>query len=67
MRIREIINEDIQDSEPVELHISHDEDDDQWIVWFPHPLGGKEILGQFDNHDEAKEFWWEQVKSQDIT
>jgi len=48
----------------VELHCTQDED--QWLVWFLHPLGGMEVLGTFDNETEARQFWQEQMDSADF-
>lgn len=48
----------------VELHCTQDED--QWLVWFPHPLGGMEVLGTFDTETEAQQFWQEQMDSADF-
>jgi hypothetical protein len=28
----------------IELFCTYDEDDEEWLVWFPHPLGGKNVL-----------------------
>jgi hypothetical protein len=52
-------------SEPVELHCTYDEDRDEWHVWFPHPLGGMNVLESFDNEAEARAFWQEQIDSAD--
>ena len=51
---------------PVELHCTQDEDTGEWLVWFPHPLGGMNVLGMFDNKTEAREFWQEQLDSVDF-
>jgi hypothetical protein len=48
----------------VELHCTQDED--QWLVWFPHPMGGMEVLGTFDNETKARQFWQEQMDSADF-
>lgn len=52
-------------SEPVELHCTQDEDTKEWIVWFPHPLGGMYILETFDNETEARVYYQEQLNSAD--
>jgi hypothetical protein len=52
-------------SEPVELYCTYDRDRDEWIVWFPHPLGGMDVLETFDNEEEARAFWQEQLDSAD--
>jgi hypothetical protein len=48
-------------SEPVELYCTQDKDTKEWIVWFLHPLGGMDVLGTFDNEQEAHEFWQDQM------
>ena len=53
-------------SDPVELHCTQDEDTGEWLVWFPHPLGGMDVLGTFDNETEARTFWQEQMDSADF-
>ena len=53
-------------TEPVELHCTQDEDTGEWLVWFPHPLGGMDVLGTFDNQTEAQAFWQEQMDSADF-
>ena len=40
-------------SEPVELYCTQDEDTGEWLVWFPHPLGGMNVLESFDNEADA--------------
>lgn len=52
-------------AEPVELHCTQDSDTGQWLVWFPHPLGGMDVIGSFDNEAEARQFWQEQIDSAD--
>lgn len=51
-------------NDPVELCCTPD-DDGTWLVWFPHPLGGHEVIGQFDTEAEARAFWQEQIDSAD--
>ena len=46
----------------VELFVTQDEEG-QWLVWFPHPLGGMNVLDTFDNEDAATAFWHEQMDS----
>jgi hypothetical protein len=53
-------------TEPVELHCTQDEDTAEWLVWFPHPLGGMDVLGTFDNEADARDFWQEQMDSADF-
>lgn len=50
-------------NDPVELFCTYDEDDSVWYVWFPHPLGGMNVLESFDNEKDAREFWQEQINS----
>lgn len=49
----------------IELYCTQD-DDGQWLVWFPHPLGGMNVLETFDNETEARAFYLEQLKSADF-
>jgi hypothetical protein len=49
----------------VELYCTYDTDSEVWFVWFPHPLGGMEVLGEFDSETEARSFWQEQIDSAD--
>jgi len=58
------LDKDIQMSEPVELYCTQG-DEGQWLVWFPHPLGGKSVLEEFDNEKEAREFWQDQIDNAD--
>lgn len=48
----------------VELYCTQDEDGN-WLVWFPHPLGGMNVLESFDNEADARAFWQEQMDSAD--
>lgn len=52
--------------EPVELYCTQDEDTGEWLVWFPHPLGGMDVLETFDNEIAARAFWQEQIDSADF-
>ena len=52
--------------EIVQLHCTYDADANEWLVWFPHPLGGMDVLGTFDNEVEARAFWQEQMDSADL-
>jgi hypothetical protein len=52
--------------EPVELYCTLDEDSGQWLVWFPHPLGGMNVLDSFDYEADAREFWQQQMDSVDL-
>ena len=51
--------------EPVELYCTQNEDTKEWLVWFPHPLGGMNVLETFDNELEARQFWQEQIDNAD--
>ena len=55
---------DDYDDDEVELYCT--EEDGEWIVWFPHPLGGKYVLETFDNEASARAYWQEQVDSADF-
>jgi hypothetical protein len=48
----------------VELYCTQNEDS-QWLVWFPHLLGGMNVLETFDNETDAREFWQAQIESVD--
>jgi hypothetical protein len=50
----------------VELYCTYDEDRNEWLVWFPHPLGGMNVLDSFDNETDARRFWQEQIDSADF-
>jgi hypothetical protein len=52
--------------EHIELYCTYDENRNEWIVWFPHPLGGMKILETFDNEAAARTFWQEQIDSADF-
>jgi hypothetical protein len=47
---------------PVVLYCTQD-DNGTWLVWFPHPLGGMNVLETFNNETEAQEFWQQQMDS----
>ena len=53
-------------NEPVELFCTQD-DDGKWIVWFPYPLGGMDVLETFDNEDDAKAFLEDQMNGADYS
>lgn len=46
-----------------ELYCTFDEDSEEWLVWFPHPLGGKKVLETFDNESDARVFYKDQLDS----
>lgn len=52
-------------SQPLELYCTPD-DDGTWLVWFPHPLGGMNVLETFDDEATALAFWQEQIDSADL-
>ena len=54
-------------SDLVELYCTYDEDQEQWLVWFPHPLGGMNILESFNNETDAKTFHQQQLDSADFS
>jgi hypothetical protein len=49
--------------EPVELYCTLDEDTGRWLVWFPHPLGGMNVLESFNYESDARAFWQQQIDS----
>ena len=52
-------------SEKVELYCTYDEGNREWLVWFPHPLGGMNVLETFDNEVDAHSFLKDQIDSAD--
>jgi hypothetical protein len=50
-------------SDNVELYCTQDEETEEWFVWFPHPLGGMNILETFDNESNARAFYKDQLDS----
>jgi hypothetical protein len=53
--------------ELTELYCTYDEDHDEWLVWFPFPLGGKEVIESFDNEADARKFWQAQMDGADYS
>ena len=53
-------------TDKVELYCTYDEDHEAWIVWFPHPLGGKNVLESFETEEEALRFWTDQIDNADF-
>lgn len=51
--------------EPVALYCTQ-ADNGEWLVWFPHPLGGMNVLDTFDNEKDAQQFWQDQIDSADF-
>jgi hypothetical protein len=54
-------------NDPVELYCTLDEDAGRWIVWFPHPLGGMNVLDTFDHESDARVFWQDQIDNADYS
>lgn len=54
-------------SEQVELYCTYDEGSREWIVWFPHPLGGMNVLDTFTTEADARAFLQEQLDSADYS
>ncbi len=50
-------------AEPVKLYCTQDADTGEWLVWFPHPLGGMNVLETFTDAEEAHRFWADQMDS----
>ena len=50
-------------SEDVELYCTQDKETKEWHVWFPHPLGGMNVLETFDNEIDARTFYNDQLDS----
>jgi hypothetical protein len=53
-------------TEKVELYCTQG-DENQWLVWFPHPLGGMNVLETFDNESLARAFYQDQLDSSDLS
>jgi hypothetical protein len=49
----------------IELYCTQDEDTGEWLVWFPHPLGGMDVLESFNNEADARAFWQDQIDNAD--
>lgn len=52
-------------SEDVELYCTQDEETGEWHVWFPHPLGGMNVLETFDNEAGALAFYQDQLDNKE--
>lgn len=52
--------------DPIELFCTQDTNTKEWLVWFPHPLGGMNVLETFLNKTAAREFWQQQMDSADF-
>ena len=50
----------------VELYCTQN-DEGQWLVWFPHPLGGMDVLESFGSESDAKIFYQQQLNDADYT
>jgi hypothetical protein len=48
-----------------QLYCTQNPDTEEWVVWFPHPLGGKYVLETFDNEEDARVFWQDQIDTAD--
>jgi hypothetical protein len=55
----------MQDS--VQLYCTYDDEEKEWHVWFPNPLGGINVLQSFASEAEARSFWQEQIDSADYS
>ena len=44
-------------AEPVKLYCTQDADTGEWLVWFPHPLGGMNVLETFTDAEEKRYFF----------
>jgi hypothetical protein len=53
-------------SETSKLYCTQDEETGEWFVWFPHPLGGMNVLETFDSEEDAKKFYQDQLDSAEI-
>ena len=51
----------------VELLCTYDDEDGVWYVWFPHHLGGMNVLESFDNEADAKAFWAKEISDADYS
>lgn len=54
-------------SEKIELYCTFDEGCREWLVWFPHPLGGMNVLETFTDETNARAFWKDQLDSADYS
>ena len=50
----------------IELYCTQN-DEGQWLVWFPHPLGGMDVLESFDSESDARIFHQQQLNDADYT
>ncbi len=53
-------------NEKVELYCTQN-DEGQWLVWFPHPLGGMNVLESFDKEADARAFHAQQIADADYS
>lgn len=51
------------DDEKSELFVTLDFEGEEWDVWFPHPLGGRQVLESFATKEEAEAFAEDQRRS----
>lgn len=54
-------------TELVKLYCTQDKDTGEWLVWFPHPLGGMNVIGTFTDAEQAHRFWTDQMDSADLS
>ncbi len=54
-------------NDPAELYCTYDKDSKEWHVWFPHPLGGMNILESFENEIDARAYWQHQIDNADYS
>jgi hypothetical protein len=47
-------------TESAKLYCTQNEEG-QWLVWFPHQLGGMDVLETFDNETDAKLYHQQQL------
>lgn len=52
-------------SEDTELYCTFDDDTGEWLIWFPHPLGGMNVLETFGNESDARAFYQDQVDNKE--
>ncbi len=53
-------------NEKVELYCTQN-DEGHWLVWFPHQLGGMDVLETFDNEANARAFHTQQIADADYS
>ena len=53
--IKKVVGQ-LASDEKSDLSVTMDFDGECWDVWFPHPLGGRQVLGSFATEGEAEAF-----------